>query len=400
MKEALQRIRYASARTLRRAANIIYPKPWGEPTNAVYGLGKEYLPKDAKKALIIYNIAAIRYLAEGRLEAFPKFFKHTMYWESVEMVRLLNKHGYIVDYFDNRNPSGIAWENYDLVIDEGNNLKDAPTIADQHRIYYATGCHWLFHNQAEMKRISDFQDRHGILIPANRQLPSIMSDNYAHTMTYLGTEFQARQFNSYLNKIPLNISSVIAPPYQKKDLRMSRNRFLWIGGGGLIHKGLDLVIEAFAKLPQAELFIAGNIDDETRFAQWARSYTSSHTNIHLLGWIDVQSVAFAELANTCIASVYASCAEGGGGSVVQALHFGLIPILTPASTVRAEYLGYSITGDSGFEMIDSIRAHVQHIIGSSDIKLHGQSEAVYSFAREHHTRDAYRQSFEKLLKHI
>lgn len=245
-----------------------------------------------------------------------------------------------------------------------------------------------------------FRERTGIAVPTNRQIPVIASDEHADYLTYFGTDLQLQSFHKKPKKIQINISSVIIPEARKKNIATARNNFLWLGGGGMLMKGIDLVIEAFAKMPHMYLHIAGGLEDEPEFWKWAQPMMAAHPNIHYLGFMDVSSREFEAAANNCMGVVYASAAEGGPGSVAQAIHFGLIPIVTPSSFVRAETLGFSINGTTDREIIQSIIEQVTLVTNLPEHELRERSDAARAFALRYHTRAAYTESFERLLDMI
>lgn len=391
-----EQFRFRTANILRKISKRISPKK----TKGVSfpNIGADKLPKDAPRALVIFSTPGVQRYMEGRFdESDPFFNKHTIYWETVEIVRQLNMHGYIVDYADNRATFEGDWQRYAVIIDGSDNLKHAPAVPSQIRIHYTTYIHWLIWNRAELERIAWFKERTGILVPMNRQLPNILSDEYADYLTYYGTETQANSFSAKSIKHQLNISAVLAPDYRKKDIAKAKNNFLWLGGGGLIHKGLDIVMEAFAHMPDMHLYIAGNLRGEPKFWQWAGQILSKNPNILNLGWMDVGSPAFDDIAQNCIATVYASAAEGGPGSIAQVLHWGLIPIVTKSALVRAETLGHIINGETDRELIDSTAELVRTVANTSESKLRSTSDAVAQFARNTHTRPAYSESLSSFL---
>lgn len=395
-----KKIDYQLAWFLRKAANRLSPKnELGEA--GYFNVGEETLPKNSKRAAIIYTVAGVEKYVRGiNLEKDPFFNKHTMYWESVEMVKILNRCGYIVDCFDDLRPVKIGWEKYNLVIDVSNHLKDCPPIEGQRKIYYSACMHWLTWNRAELERIRMFYERTGIMMPWNRQLPPIISDEYADYVTYFGTDLQKNSFSRKPQKIQINISAVFVPLPHKKDIKRSRNKFLWLGGGGLVHKGLDLTIETFMRLPEAELFIAGNMKNEPRFWQWAEPILKRCRNIHYLGWMDVASPEFNEIAENCIGTVYLSGAEGGPGSVAQILHNGLIPIVTPSALVRAEVLGYKTDDTTDIKIIQTAVESVKILMNTPDKELAEKSDQVRTFARETHTRESYSRSLSDFISQI
>lgn len=393
-----KKIDYCLARILRKAATRITPKE--SPGITYPGLGSDRLPASSPRSLIIYAATGIdRYVRGVGLDD-PIFNKHTIYWESVEMVRLLNKAGYIVDFCDVWKPFRADWNKYKLVIDNLDNLKDVGPVPGLKKVYWATNNHWLEWNSAELQRIKWFKERTGIVMPMCRQMPSILSDEYADYLTYFGTELQANSFSCKPKKILINISSCSVPPYNKKDLSHAKNKFLWIAGGGALHKGTDLAIEAFAKMPEAELFIVADLPGETRFYEWAGPIIAKHPNIHEMGWFDLTSKEFDAIADSCIGVIYLSSACGGPGSIARVLHNGLIPIVTPTGFVRAEHLGYRAEGDTDRKIIDAVISHVRTIMQIPDKELQDKSDAVRAFAKQNHTREAFSKSFSEFIERL
>lgn len=398
-----QKYRYKLARYLRKIANRIASK--GKNSGITFpDIGAEHLPKNAPRALIFFAAAGIQRLVEGKGLDDQIFKHHTIHGDAVAMVQELNRLGYIVDYCDLRKVIGknVGWQKYKIVIDNWDNLRYASPVTDQVKIAFMNGMHWLFHNTAELERIRWFRERTGILIPANRQIPPILSDEYADYLTYYGNKLQGNSFSNKPSKYLINLCALYGPMplYQKKNIAEARNKFMWIGGGGMIHKGLDVVIEAFVKLPEAELFIAGNLREEPHFWQWAEPILAKYANIHLLGWVDTTSAEFNATANQCIGAVFASAAEGGPASVARVLFNGQIPIVTPSSAVRAECLGYNIDGKTDKEMIESIISTVRQTMNLPELELKEKSDAIREYALKYHTREAFAQSFSNLIKHI
>jgi glycosyltransferase involved in cell wall biosynthesis len=387
----------------------------GQPVNPL-GIMKQVFPRGiyditdfasapcTKKALVIYVDEAIPWLLGGRLEDFP-LTGHTMWWESTEMVRRLNANGYAVDWIglgiqDSLDRS-FNWEKYDLIIDGGeNNLCKISSPKGPVTALYTTGTHWLKANLAEIGRIAMFQARHGVLLPPERSQRANFSDECADYLTYFGNEAQLQGYNSRCRKIPLNISSVHIPSPRVKDVDKALTHYIWLGGPGMVHKGLDLAVDAFCSMPDVVLHICSFLNTETRFQQWLKSVLKKHPNIVFHGPADVSSPEFMELAWNCIGAVYVSAAEGGPGSVAQLLHYGILPIVTKTSNVRAETLGYVIDSENDREIIQGIQMAVRSILNIPRSLIMSRCEAARRFALEFHTRSAYTRSFEKFLQEI
>ncbi|MDO7846742.1 hypothetical protein Q5H92_10270 [Hymenobacter sp. M29] len=390
----IQGARYRLSKGLISIADRLYRVPGGEIAN----IGADNIKGKKKYAFIKYSIYSIPYYIAGDVMQCPVLNEHSMYWESAEMVRQLNERGYVVDYHHVHSKAPIDWSKYDLVIDEGNNLITMPDSARRNtvKVFYATSNYWLFQNMAEIHRIRDFQARNKLYISPARQTIPNYSNEIADYMTYMGTDFQLRLFQQPLQKHRLNISAVYEPEYHAKDIASARKKFVWLGSNGLLLKGLDLVVEAFARMPELTLYIGGHLEQEERLWSWLKPMFAKHSNLVYLGWVDVGSQKFFDLAKQCIGTVYLSSSEGGGGAVVQLAHFGLIPIVTEASTVREE-LATVIKSDEPEEIIAQTVQAVQELVALSDEELDARSRSVYQYASTHHTRKAYAESFSELL---
>ena len=95
-------------------------------------------------------------------------------------------------------------------------------------------------------------------------------------------------------------------------------------------------------MPDLELTVCGRPEKEEDFFEAYRKELTQLPNIRLLGWIKLQSSAFAEIAATHAAVVYPSSSEGGGGSVIHCMHAGLLPVCTPDASVDLEHFGVAI----------------------------------------------------------
>jgi tetratricopeptide (TPR) repeat protein len=360
----------------------------------------------SKKALVVYIDDAIPWFLADRLNYLPYLNKHTMLWESTEILRLLNSHGYVVDWFGFKTQSKLTtnfpWEKYDLLLAEGNNvLNQVPeTLTHLKKIFYSTGQHWLRANLSEMKRITMFRERHNILMPQERYLLSNFSDEYADYLTYFGNESQLEGYNVKVQKIPLNISCVHIPTPRSKNIKRSKKNYIWLGGSGMIHKGLDLAIDAFAELKDYTLHIFAIMHTELRFQEWLASMLNKHKNIIFHGEKNVTSPEFEEIAWNCIGSIYVSAAEGGPGSVAQLLHYGIIPIVGRTSNVRAEHLGYIIDADDDISIIKAIQRAIENIEKCTEEDLLPKCIQIQKFAEKNHTRKAYSESFNNFLNFI
>jgi hypothetical protein len=352
----------------------------------------------SKDALIIYVPWAIKAWKQNEYDDI-KFNSHSMHWESVEMVRILTGLDYNVDVADcTRSLPIVEWNKYQLIIDERNSLKHAPIVSSQKRIHYATGCQWLFHNTAEYKRLLDFRSRTGMSLPAERQVEPTYSEEVAQYTTYFGGEFQ-RNLLTYPDRgFQLALSSSLVPEKKEKKIKTSRHNILWLGSRGYIHKGLDIVLEALKGQKDFNLHICTNLQQEPLFFDWFFKNFSQCPNIFYHGWMEVNDPRFQELAESCIASIYCSAAEGGAGAIIQAMQFGCIPLVSETTALRAEKMGFLLEGITCLELVTSINKTLKYISGMSDLALSEKSGLVREYANKNHSRSAYSASFKNLIE--
>jgi glycosyltransferase involved in cell wall biosynthesis len=171
-----------------------------------------------------------------------------------------------------------------------------------------------------------------------------------------------------------------------KDFAAARRRFVWFGSGGLVHKGLDLVLEAFAGMPDFELLVIGPVRRERDFGRAFHRELYTLPNIETIDWVDVATPRFTGLAESALALVYPSCSEGGGSSALTCLHAGLIPVLTREASVDLDPAW-------GVELeratVESIREQVAGLAERAPSELEAMARGAWEWVRQHHTREVF-----------
>ncbi|MCU0361199.1 MAG: glycosyltransferase [Bacteroidia bacterium] len=353
--------------------------------------------KKGKHALEIYTAEAVSAKLSGKIDTFNKLNSHSGFSESLVLLELLLEKGFIVDFFHLYGPPEITWSKYELVIDAGQNLDKAPEENGQKKIFYSTACHWKTFRENQMLRCVSFQNRNGMLIKPDRDIEAGYSDDYADIITCFGGPYQWASFGKNSKKVrQLNISCTHIPQNVQKKIR-NKNKFIWFGGYGPFHKGLDLVIEAFSELPNCELYIMGHLNQDLIFQKWLGSMFLKHHNIHFKGWLEPQSPEFLKLALECDGAVFASSSEGGAGSVIQCMQFGVIPIVNQSTSLPTEKNPFEVHGQNVEEEIASIKEAVLKFCDTDIASLQKLSEEIQLFSREHHCLNAYKNSLEKLF---
>src|SRR5258708_20648663 len=158
---------------------------------------------------------------------------------------------------------------------------------------------------------------------------------FAHCGTVLGNQFTldtVRYAHKPLYPVPIIPCGCYGWP-EGKDCDSCRNRFLWFGSGGVVRKGLDLVLEAFAEMPDYHLTVCGPVHADEDFEQAYHEELYDTPNIETIGWIDIDGPKFRDICMNSVAMIYPSSAEGQCGGVITCMHAGLIPVISYGSGV-------------------------------------------------------------------
>lgn len=328
-----------------------------------------------------------------------KFYSHTNMWECQQIAKTWVKHGYNVDIIDWDNKSFLPKKEYPVFIDIHSNMERlAPILGDNcEKILHITGAHWQFQNRAEMERLSDLKSRRGIELNPRRQVPPSLGIEYADCATILGNVFTQGTF-AYSGKplYPIPLSTTVQYPYYEKNFDKIKKNFLWLGSSGMVHKGLDIVLDAFSELPDYHLTICGPVNREDDFEKVYYKELYQSKNIKTLGFIDVRSDHFLDVIKNTSALIYPSCSEGQAGSVITCLHAGLIPLVSYESGVDVDDFGIILQKSSVDEVVESIKILSQ----KPNEKLRRMSKSAWLYARTHHTREKFAECYNAFVDNI
>ncbi len=325
---------------------------------------------------------------------------HSHYWESLEMARVFLELGYCVDVINYNNRTFNAEKDYSVVVDERWNLERLASELPKHcvKLMHLDTAHMLFHNAAECRRLLELQQRRGVTLRPRRFETPNLGLEHADYATVLGNEFTIstyRYANKPLFRVPLS-TPVLYPWPDDKDFESCRKQFLWFGSGGLVHKGLDLVLEAFATMPDYHLTVCGPVREETDFEEAFDRELYQTPNIHTVGWIDIGSPEFIEITKRCVGVVYPSCSEGGGGSVISCMHAGVLPIVSYQASVDVHDFGILLKGCSITEIKDSVR----EISGLPTRELERMSRKAWEYARANHTTEKFAAEYRTIIDKV
>ncbi len=314
---------------------------------------------------------------------------------------------YVVDIIDFRMTKKVDVNKYDLICGFGDIFQqyfEDSTNKKIITIYYGTGMHVCHQNYATLQRIKDVYNKKGKWIGKSSRF---VDKTWSHQTTLvdsiiaLGNEVCVNSYKKYYDGL---VYSLNAPFYQILDARKiiesrdqeSAKHYLWFGSSGLIHKGLDLLLDYFSKNKDITLHICGYIENEKEFCRIYKKELFETENIKTYGFVDINSEKFKNILQKCSFVVYPSCSEGGSPSVLATIgNGGLIPIITKETTIST---GYEILID-GFDYFSIEKA----ILKSRELTL-AEIKALQlknlDYVLLHHTQEQYYTLLKETLKQI
>jgi glycosyltransferase involved in cell wall biosynthesis len=326
---------------------------------------------------------------------------HTHHWESFLMAEVWRDLGFSVDVIDYRNDEFFPSKRYDFFVSARTQfaILASRLAPDCVKIAHFDTSHFAFNNFATYQRLRDAQARRGVSLPnSTRHIEHNVALEIADYGVVLGNEMTVDSYR-YTEKPLFALSAPTATDLSwndEKDFDACKNCFLWFGSGGLVHKGLDLVLEAFAEMPEVSLIVCGPIELEKSFCNVYRKELYETRNIRLAGWVDVNGDLFRNIVSQCAAIVYPSCAEGQATSVLNCMRAGLIPILTPETGIPV--------GDFGISLMDastaSIKNAVRHLVSLPCEDLANRARRTWEHATVYHSHDAYKKQYREIISRI
>jgi glycosyltransferase involved in cell wall biosynthesis len=326
---------------------------------------------------------------------------HTNRWESWQIAKTFVDLGYRVDVINENNFSFVPTNSYAFFVGNRINFDRIAGLLNKGciKILHVDTSHWLFNNMAEYRRLELLKQRRGFALHPDRYLTPNYAIERAEYATVLGNEFTVGTYkyaNKPLFRVPIS-TPVVYPWQDDKEFDRVRKSFLWLGSEGFVHKGLDLVLEAFAQMPDYHLTVCGPIHTDQNFQNAYRDELYKTPNICTVGWVDVSSPKFIEIVNDCVGIVFPSCAEGGGGGVITCLHAGLIPIVSREASVDVDETRGVMLKESS---VDEIKASVQTLSALPAPQLAEMSKRNWDFARTNHTRETFAASYSRAVSEI
>jgi len=319
-----------------------------------------------------------------------------------DILRVLSELGYRTDIIDAADTTFVPTRRYDLYVGHyGSNFEHiAPQLQPETvTVFYPMYAYWRFQNTEEEKRLAEIAARYGTILSAERKLS--INDDYAvmnsDGMVVMSNLRGMKTYSRERMIFPINNAGYgdeKCMDLSTKDFAAARNGFLFIAGSGNVHKRLDVILEAFAGMPDKQLYLCTKLEDDFKAA--FEKYLFYTPNIHYIGHIRLYTPEFYDLMRKCNYVVYGSCSEGSPGAVIDAMFQGLIPLVSLGSHIDVAPHGFEIEPFTVEEV-----ARVVHEVSDHDTAwAEERSSAVQNYAKDVFSIERYRETLKKHIQTI
>lgn len=274
----------------------------------------------------------LKYTTEPFFPMSSPAYHHHQFWQVPEMVKILNEFGYNVDAMNGEDKTTKLTKQYDLLIDHcpQNHSVYCNSLKQKcHKVFYSTDACPSWHNSQHELRIKAVNARkHARLQMKASLLPLQHEPDQFDALFLAGNPFTFSTFAGYTFKQVSYIKNSACFFPDCDVSRKSPSSFLFFATYPQVLKGLDLLLEVFAKLPNAALVICSQFQSEKDFCAIYNKELYQCPNILPVGFVDIKSQLFRKVLQVCSYAILPSCSEGISGSILTAMSAGLIPIVS------------------------------------------------------------------------
>jgi glycosyltransferase involved in cell wall biosynthesis len=253
----------------------------------------------------------------------------------MEIARIFRMLGFDLD--------AVAWDNelfvpecsYDVVFDiYVNQQKWYYQTLSAKKMLHLTGSDWNYQNDSELNRVAALEFRRRCNYFPRRIVPysSLMARalELADSCSLIGNRHTLSTYpvNYHTKLTCINVTASTSFIKNVSEYVPGEREFLWFFGGGAVHKGLDLLLEVFARNPHMTLNVVGDVCSEIDFFAIFKYELTECLNIKVHGYLEPTDQRFKNIINRCFCFIAPSCSEGMSVAVATCMQIGLYPIVS------------------------------------------------------------------------
>lgn len=318
----------------------------------------------------------------------------TMHVECAAFVKALLKEGCRVDLCNCNIEEGIR-DDYDFIFGFGKAFRKARQLNQKaKKILYLTEKTPDFSKRKEEERIAYFYERHHIKTTIARSGLFFVDSDFdgLDGCIMIGKTDDAKLLSN-IRTYTINPTGLFNDYFDitKRDLSIAKKQFLWIGSKGVIHKGLDILLDVFQKHKGLTLHIVGlNWEDRPIVSKLLGKNTIDH------GYMNINSAEFCAIAENCAFIISPSCSEAVSTSVITGMNNGLIPLVSEESSFELEGIGETLY-DFHVNYVDNI---VNKWSNKDNDFLKIQMFKTLEYVHERHSIQKYSADIEGIISDI
>jgi hypothetical protein len=287
------------------------------------------------------NLKALLYYKYDR--DFLKATPGTTLYQSLKIAKALNKNNYLVTVVDRSQFFKIN-EKYDIFIGAFNtggfrffeNFVNSFKNKNTKIIALSTGANPEIMKKNFKERVKNFYKRNKVKLNHYTRFNNNLNINkifkHVNYLIYFGYRngFVDKSYQKFNNIKKFEIQSCISDQIKfdlkkLKKKKINLKNFLFYSGSSYIHKGLDLIIEAFKQDQSYNLFICCP-KEEKEFLEFYE--IQKYKNIHYIGNVEPNSNLERKIFNKCSYIVSCNCSGGSAASLSVGRRYGLVPIVS------------------------------------------------------------------------
>ena len=244
--------------------------------------------------------------------------------------------------------------NYDLFLGHTKTFSEIASLLPKEciKILLLTGSSPEFGNRQQKLRSEALRTRRAIAIPefSENVVPDASENlNVADSILLVGNDFTKYTWHADFHSKMFTIDNFSMFPRSTKIIE--NHNYLFLSSVGQVHRGLDLVLEAFSGREE-NLFICSGFEKEPEFKNAFHNELYRSSNVHPVGWVNLAGRKFSSIAQMCSFAILPTCSEGMSSSLLNLMALGLIPVATRNA-------GVDLSGHIGeyieFEVSDILR---------------------------------------------
>lgn len=322
-----------------------------------------------RRALLIYLTEPFQLREDD-----TRFLDHQNLKQCRQIASLLDEAGYLVDvadYQDDKLVQGELPRQYDLIVSHRGDLGRAGAGLASHtvKVYLASGMNHTHYNRNLLRRYERLSHRRSCTFaPPELNREDLPFVDAADAVAGFGNGYTTGTWRERVRGpvLPFNNYGALDGGSSEKDYARAARNFLFFASRNQVGKGLDLLLEIFPRHPDLHLHVCSLFEYEPDFSSCYRRELYETPNIHTVGVVKVGTPEFRRILADCAFIIHPSCSEGQPGSVVQAMHAGLIPLVTKESGIDVAGFGWVFDNDTE-EVLEQAIVRVT-ALGSAELR--------------------------------